>query len=140
MQPEQDVPLWRLWVLRAAYGIFVFPALAMAPFGGGPLARAVIHAPDDRGMINGIQIGLVAMCALGLRYPLKMLPVLLFEGFWKTVWLFAYGLPQGLSGVRAPQWELDIYLIGGAPLVFGLIIPWSYVWRHYFQAPAERWR
>lgn len=24
--------------------------------------------------------------------------------------------------------------------LFGLLIPWRHVWRHYVRAPAERWR
>ncbi len=138
--PARDVPLWRLHVLRATYGIFVLPALVMAPFLDGPLARLIVHAPAERGMINGIHMGLFVLSALGLRYPLRMLPILLFEFVWKTIWLLAYGLPQWASGVRAPQWDLDIFLIGGGPILFGLAIPWTYVWHHYVRAPAERWR
>lgn len=134
------VPLWRLYVLRATYGIFVFPALVMAPFLGGPLAKLVVHAPSERGMINGIQVGLFAMAALGLRYPLKMLPILLFEFAWKAIWLLAYGMPQWAAGVESPQLNLDLILIGGGPILFGLVIPWTYVWHHFVRAPAERWR
>jgi hypothetical protein len=137
---RSEVSLSRLYVLRATYAIFVFPALAMLPDLSGPLAKLFVHSATERGMINAIQVGLFAMCVIGLRYPLRMLPILLFEFAWKTIWLLAYGLPQWLSGVRSPQWDLDIILIGGAPILFGLVIPWSYVWRHYIREPAERWR
>jgi hypothetical protein len=29
---------------------------------------------------------------------------------------------------------------GGSSIVFGLIIPWGYVWRHYVKQPGDRWR
>lgn len=137
---EREVPMWRLYLLRAVYAIFVVPALIMVPLGSGPLPRLLFHAPAERGMISGIQAGLFVMCAIGIRYPLKMLPVLLFEFVWKTIWLVFYGLPQWSSGVRAPQWDMDIYLIGGAPFLAALIVPWTYVFRHYLRAPGDPWR
>lgn len=138
--PGPEVSLTRLYVLRATYAIFVLPAFVMLPLGSGPLYKLLAHAPAERGMINGIHVGLFALCALGLRYPLQMLPILLFEFAWKTAWLLAYGIPQWADGVRAPQWELDIILIGGGPVLFGLAIPWSYVFRRYAREPGERWR
>jgi hypothetical protein len=140
MMADRDVPPWRLHVLRAAYAIFVVPALVMAPFLDGPLAKLVVHGPTERGMINGIHVGLFVMCALGLRYPLRMLPILLFEFTWKAIWLLAYGLPQWRTGVGSPQLNLDLILIGLGPVLFGLAIPWTYVWRYYVLAPGERWR
>jgi hypothetical protein len=137
---DPELPRWRIHLLRATYAIFVVPALVMIPLGSGPLPRLILHAPADRGMINGIQAGLFVMCAIGLRHPLKMLPILLFEVVWKLIWLLAYGLPQWQSGVRSAQWSEDIILIGAASILGVLIIPWTYVFRHYLKAPAERWR
>jgi hypothetical protein len=137
---DPEFPMWRIHVLRVIYAIFVIPALVMIPLGSGPLAKLIMHAPAERGMINGIQAGLFVLCAIGLRYPLKMLPILLFEVVWKLIWLVFYGLPQWQSGVRSEQWNLDIILIGGASILGLLIIPWTYVFRHYLKAPAERWR
>jgi hypothetical protein len=136
----REMPRWRIHVLRAIYAIFVIPALIMVPLGSGPLSKLILHGPAERGMINGIQAGLFVMCAIGLRYPLKMLPILLFEVVWKLIWLLAYGLPQYLSGVRSEQWGVDIILIGGASILGVLIIPWSHVREQYFRAPAEPWR
>lgn len=43
----------------------------------------------------------------GIRYPLQMLPVLLWEVLWKTPWLLLVPLPQGLSNYmkgRGDRW------------------------------------
>jgi len=132
---EHEVPLWRLYLLRAMFLVFVV---------GGFLVHVpwLIDDPDltRRGMIDGMLAGLWALSFLGLRYPLKMLPIFLFEFVWKTIWLLAFGLPQWLAGRVDPQLSEDLLLIGAGPIVFGLIIPWGYVWRHYVREPAERWR
>jgi hypothetical protein len=57
-----------------------------------------------------------------------------------TLWLIDYGLPRGLSGAATPQFQSDLLAIGGAPILFALVIPWGHVWRHYVRQPAERWR
>ena len=130
---DREVSLTRLYVLRATYLVFIVPSVF------GPWPKLFFHAPTERGMINGIQCGLWLMAVIGVRYPLQMLPILLFEFSWKTLWLLAYGLPQWSAGLRTPQLRLDMILIGGGVL-FALVIPWSYVLRHYVREPSERWR
>jgi hypothetical protein len=129
-----EVPLWRLYLLRAMFlvfavgGFFVHPQWLIDP------------DPTRRGMLDSMLAGLWVISFLGLRYPLRLLPIFLFEFVWKTVWLLAFGLPQWMAGRVDPQLSEDIWLIGGGPILFGLIIPWDYVWRHYIKEPAERWR
>ena len=83
-------------------------------------------------MITGILGGLWVMALIGIRYPLKMVPILLFEFVWKTIWLLRFGLPQWLAGTGSPRIERgSLARSGSVPLVFGLVIPWGYVWRHY---------
>lgn len=129
-----EVPLWRLYLIRAmclflgVSGIFtVLPPL-------------IDHEPTARGMINGILGGLWVMAIIGIRCPLQILPIFLFEFVWKTIWLLAFGLPQWINGGGAPRLSEDLISIGTGPILFGLIIPWGYVWRHYIKQPSERWR
>ena len=131
---EHEVSLVRLYVLRANYLLWAVAGLFLA------LPPLIDPEPTARGMIDSMFGGLWVMGVLGVRYPLQMLPIFLFEFAWKTIWLLAFGLPQWLAGTGSTRLDDDLISIGNGPLLFGLIIPWGYVWRRYVRAPAERWR
>ena len=131
---DTEVPLWRLYLLRAMFLVFAV---------GGFLAHLqwlIDPDPTRRGMLDSMLAGLWVLAFFGLRNPLQLLPIFLFEFVWKTIWLVRFGLPQWMAGRSDPQLSEDLILIGLGPIVFGLIIPWGYVWRHYIKEPAERWR
>lgn len=131
---DGEVSLLRLYLLRANYLLWAVAGLFLA------LPPLVDPDPAARGMIDSMLFGLWAMGVMGVRYPLQMLPIFLFEFVWKTIWLLAFGLPQWLAGTGSPRLNDDLIAIGNGPILFGLIIPWGYVWRHYVKSPAERWR
>ncbi|MET1087952.1 MAG: hypothetical protein ABWY04_12665 [Arthrobacter sp.] len=39
---------------------------------------------------------------LGVRYPLKLIPILLFEMIWKVIWLSTVALPLWPAGALTP--------------------------------------
>jgi len=91
------------------------------------------------GVVTCMLGALGLMAALGLRYPVKMLPVLIFESAWKAIWLIAVALPLWRAG------RLDAATMGTVrdclPVVLVmLVVPWAYAWRTYITAPGERWR
>jgi hypothetical protein len=129
-----EVSLVRLYVLRAAYLLLVV--------GLGALIVPVLfsHEPMARGVIPSL-LGAVWLLALvGLRYPLQMLPLLMFELAWKTIWLIAFGLPQWSSGQRPPTFDEDFKAIAAGVILMPIVIPWGYVYRRYVKQPANRWR
>ena len=130
---EEEVSLARLYVLRA---VALLGLYALLP----TIRRLFEHAPDERGMLTAMVSGLWVMALVTIRYPLKMVPVMLFEFTWKVVWLIFFGLPQWRSGAGSPRLSQDLWDIGLFPFVLLLVIPWGYVWRHYVKAPSERWR
>ena len=130
---DEEVSLARLYLMRAVGLLGIWGLLPT-------IQSLFVHAPMDRGVHNALISGLWLMAIFAVRYPLKMVPIMLFEMVWKCVWLFAFGLPQWWSGVGSPELAGDLWSIGIFPLVVALVIPWDYVWRHYVKAPAERWR
>jgi hypothetical protein len=132
--PEGEVSLIRLHVLRAAYLLLVIGLGAMI------VPQLVSHELTSRGVIPSLLGAVWALAFLGLRYPLQMLPVLMFEFVWKAIWMVAYGLPQWSAGALPPTFADDMFNIAFGVILMPLVIPWGYVWRHYVVAPPERWR
>jgi hypothetical protein len=131
---ESGVSLARLYVLRAMYLVLVI--------GGGIffLPQLIGHEPTARGVIPSMLGGVWLLACFGVRYPLQMLPILLFELAWKTIWVIDYGLPQWRAGVHTAQFTEDFKAIAFGPILFILVIPWGFVFRHYLKKPGERWR
>lgn len=84
-----------------------------------------------------VAMGLLAL--LGLRYPMKMLPILLFETAWKLLWLGGIAVPLWLGdGMDARTSE-----VAGSVLFVVIIlavIPWRYVFKQYVRKPGDAWR
>src|SRR5947209_20037838 len=130
---EGEVSLIRLYVLRATYLLLVVGLGAMI------VPALISHEPMARGVIPSLLGAVWLLAFIGLKYPLQMLPLLMFELAWKTIWLFDYGLPQWLAGTMPPTFAEDFQAIAAGVILMPLVIPWGYVWRRYVKAPANRW-
>ena len=128
-----DVSLARLYVLRAAYLLLVVGLGAMI------VPSLVSHEPLARGVIPSLLGAVWALAFLGLRYPLQMLPLLMFEFAWKAIWFVFYGLPQWSTGQLPPTFAEDFPNILMGVVLMPLVIPWGYVYRHYIKQRANRW-
>jgi len=131
---ESEVSLARVYVLRALYLLLVIGGAVVF------LPQLIGHEPTARGVIPSMLGGVWVLACFGVRYPLQMLPILLFELLWKTIWLIDYGLPQWRAGVNTAQFTEDFKAIAPAPAILIAIIPWGYVFRHYLKKPGARWR
>ncbi len=131
---ESEVSLTRLYVLRATY------LLLIVGLGAIILPTLLSHEPMARGVIPSLLGAVWALAFAGLRYPLQMLPLLMFEFVWKALWLIDYGLPQWSSGQLPPTFAEDFQNIALGVILMPLVIPWGYVYRHYVKQRANRWR
>jgi hypothetical protein len=131
---DGEVSLARLYVLRATYLLLVVGLGAMIL---PPLLR---HEPTARGVIPSLLGAVWVLAFVGLRYPLQMLPLLMFELVWKAIWLFDFGLPQWFSGHLPPTFAEDFFNISMGVVLMPLVMPWGYVYRHYAKQPPNRWR
>src|ERR671939_1904276 len=85
-----DVSTLRLYLLRAMYA-FMFVGLALTRWPG------ILNPPagiSNTATVVGSVLGAISLLALlGIRYPVKMLPLLFFELLWKVIWVVGWGLP-----------------------------------------------
>ena len=131
------VSLFRLYLLRATY-LFVAVGLAMTVW------PPVLHHTKAWPLMNGVVWCLLAavsiLAAWGIRYPLQMLPVLLFELIWKSIWLISVALPLWSAGemdARTSSTVVDCFV---GVILMPIVIPWSYVFVNYVKKPGDRWR
>jgi len=132
----REVSLFRLYTLRAAYLVM---AAGLAVY----IWPAVIHHTNEFAVAQGVRVallaGLGATAALGLRYPVQMLPVLLFEMVWKAIYLMAFALPlwsaHQISAAVAEDIKAVLMVV-----IFIPLIPWRYVFAHYVLKHGDRWK
>jgi hypothetical protein len=129
-----EVSIARLYVLRATY------LLLVVGLGMLIVPQLVNHAPSARGVIPSLLGGIGLLALIGLKYPLQMLPLLMFEFAWKTIWLFAFGIPQWSAGEMSATFTEDFQNIVAGVILMPIVIPWSYIYRHYVRQPGARWR
>jgi hypothetical protein len=130
-----QISLARLYALRAAY-LLIAAGLAATVW---PLV--LNHSPQWP-LMNGVVCSLLAavsvLAAIGIRYPLQMLPVLLFELIWKTIWLSAVALPLwSANQIDAQTWSTVTDCLTAVILI--PLIPWRYVISQYVTKAGDPW-
>ncbi len=125
----------RLNLLRIAY-------LIMAGGIAAVIWPTILNHRPDWPLMNSVvacmMAGMSLIAALGLRYPLQMLPILLFELAWKTIWLAAVALPLWSAGKIDPRTAQTVFETGLAVILLPLI-PWDHVVRHYVAKAGSPW-
>jgi hypothetical protein len=124
-----------MWVLRATYLLMVVGLGLMI---GPLLLRSQAGVEHFKGVVRCVLAAVAILALLGLRYPLKLLPLLFFELIWKTLWVALVGVPLWRAGQLTGEFAETMFnnLLG--LIIFPLAVPWGYVLRHYLRAPADR--
>jgi hypothetical protein len=130
-----EISVFRLYVLRALY-LFVVVGLGFQIW-PGVIDRGT-HWELMEGMVYCMLAAFSLLCLIGLRYPLQMLPVCLWEVVWKTLWLGIVALPQWWSGSIDESTMPNIFACS-LVVLFYMAIPWRYVFAHYVMAHGDRW-
>ncbi len=134
---KSEVSTFRLYLLRAMYLLIVVGL-------GSEIWPGIIHHAKAWDLMHGVASSLLAaisvLAALGIRYPLQMLPLLLFELLWKAIWLLAIALPLwSANQLDADTMETVKACLMGIVLV-PIVIPWPYVLAQYVKKPGDRWK
>lgn len=132
--PRMEIAVWRLYLLHLVY-------LIMAAGMGSMIVPAFLHhKPWEfyHGVTNSMLLAMVVLAVLGLRYPLKMLPLLFWEMAWKITWLAAVAYPAWQGGTMTPDISGNVFACGLIAIIIP-VVPWDYVWRNYVAQKSERW-
>jgi hypothetical protein len=99
------------------------------------------HGPWELkdGTVECMLIAMSLLALLGLRYPLRMLPILLFEVAWKIIWLAVIALPlwadNKLTGATRDQAGTVLLVV-----ILIAVIPWRYVFTRFIGSTGDPWR
>jgi hypothetical protein len=135
---DKPLPTFRLNLMRVGYLVMgvglVFVKWPLFFQEGG-----VASMPVFEGAVAALLTAMSLLALLGLRYPIQLLPVLVFESLWKAIWFAAVAVPHLIAGDMDRQ---TASVLGSfAPMVIVVAVtPWGYVWKRYVRAPGDPWR
>jgi hypothetical protein len=129
---SHDVSTLRLYLLRTVYalnfvglGFMVWPTIINHRIPWDPL----------HGVAFSFWAALSLLAGLGIRYPLRMLPVLFMQLTYKSIWLMGVLLPTLYAG-RSIPFTKDMLM---GVVVDLIVIPWPYVLATYIRSRGDRW-
>lgn len=132
-----DVSPFRLNVLRAYYALMAFGTAAV-------FWPQLVQHSAVWGIESGAQYSLLAaltpFALLGLRYPLKLLPIILYEFTWKALWFVFVMAPLYASNQMTELVWSNAFACSIAIVLTPIIMPWRYFWQSHVREPGERWR
>ena len=138
--PRGDVvevlPLWRLNLMRVGYLVM---GLGLAVVKWPVVIGYDRSTPLFEGVVAVILTAMSLLAFLGLRYPVRLLPILLFESLWKLIWLSIVALPAVAAG-DVDEAMRQVIVNCSVVVVVVAVVPWRYVWQRYVAAKGDKWR
>jgi hypothetical protein len=132
---SSDLPTWRLNLMRVGYfEMGVGLAITKWP-------ELVSHDPWElkQGTVVTMLVAMSVLALVGLRYPQKMLPILLFEVGWKFLWLGVVALPLWLDGNLTGATREQVIMCLWVAIVVA-VVPWRHAFRQFVLVRGDRWR
>jgi hypothetical protein len=133
---DQELSARRLNVMRCGYA---FMGVGLAIVKWPVLVQNVSALPVSEGVVACLLTALSLLAFLGLRYPLRMLPILLFEVTWKVIWIGAVALPHLVADDIDPATSAVLFNCSLVVIIIA-VIPWRHVWQRYVRTPGDPWR
>lgn len=117
---NSDVSIFRLYLLRLMYlllsvglGIMMWPGILNPP----------IDLPHINTAARSLLGAITLLALLGVRYPLKMMPLLFFEMLWKSIWLLAFALPRWSAGTMDQNMQGELYSYIFTVILLAVVLP-----------------
>ncbi len=133
---DEGLSTRRLNVMRLGYA---FMGVGLVIVRWPRLIQDAPSLPLMEGVVTCLLTAMSLLAFLGLRYPARMLPILLFEVTWKVIWIAAIAVPHLVAGDMNAATR-DVLFNCSFVVVIIAVIPWRYAWRRYARTPGDAWR
>jgi hypothetical protein len=121
----------RLLAMRSGF-LLMAVGLALVKW---PLLPDAADLPLYEGVTLCLLTAMSLLALVGLRHPVRLLPVLVFESAWKLLWLALVALPRALSGDLDPA-TTEVLVNCSLVVLILAVTPWRFAWRAY--GPGSR--
>lgn len=120
MVPKSAISARRIKLLRACY-LLLFVGLVVVVW--PQILTKATELPFDKGITNSLLGSVALLAVVGLVYPVHMLPLLVFEVLWKSIWVISVAVPSWQEDSLDPEMVEALFACAFAvPFLF--IIPW----------------
>jgi hypothetical protein len=130
-----ELSLTRLHLMRAGY-LLMGVGLALVKW---PLLREAETLLLYEGVTLCLLTAMSLLAFLGLRHPVRLLPLLLLESGWKLLWLTLVALPRAIAG-NLDAATTETLMSCSLVVVILAVTPWRHVWRTYLRSTGDPWR
>jgi hypothetical protein len=124
----QGIPRIKVYVIRLFF-VLIFVFLGMDSW------TAIINHQGPWKPLSGVAFSVWAsysmLSFLGIFHTLKMLPIMLFMIFYKTLWLIIVAYPLWVAGQLAGSDAEEMTMVFVWVIVPVVFMPWRYVFRTY---------
>lgn len=124
------VPIWRQHLLRVVF-VLNFLGLAFDNW------STVLYPGEQLDPWSGVAISFYAafslLCLLGIRYPLKFLPLLMIQLIYKSAWMVSTYLPAYQLNQVDENLSSWFWVMVPGIVINLLVIPWGFVYREYLK-------
>ena len=97
---DEELSTRRRNVMRVGYA---FMGVGLAIVKWPVLIQDAASLPVSEGVVACLLTAMSLLAFLGLRYPVRMLPILLFEVTWKVIWIAAVAFPTWSPTTLTPR-------------------------------------
>lgn len=119
---------FRLLLMRGLY-LLTFIGLAFQAW------EYILFPGEPIDYITGVAFSFWASYAtlmgIGIRYPVKMLPLILLQLAYKSTWALGIYLPMKKASLVTPEAESFFWICVAAVILDIIVIPWKYVFNDY---------
>ncbi|MDW3191554.1 MAG: hypothetical protein R8G66_04295 [Cytophagales bacterium] len=125
-----QVPNWRQHLLRVVF-VLNFIGLAFDNW------STVLYPGEQLDPWSGVAISFYAafslLCLLGIRFPLKFLPLLMIQLIYKSAWMVSTYLPAYQLNQMDESLSSWFWVMVPGIIIDLLVIPWGFVYREYLK-------